>query len=90
MVFNASFELSTLNGTNGFVLNGVDAFDYSGFSVSGAGDVNGDGLDDIIIGAIIADPGGRNNAGESYVVFGSADGFTTNFELAALLSLIHI
>ncbi len=84
MVFTSPLELSTLNGTNGFVLNGVDAFDYSGFSVSGAGDINGDGIDDLIIGAIIADPNGRDNAGESYVVFGNAGGFNASLELSEL------
>ena len=48
---NAIIELSSLDGTNGFVINGIDAFDQSGISVSAAGDVNGDGIDDIIIGA---------------------------------------
>ena len=70
--FSASFELSTLNGTNGFVINGIDVIDQSGGSVSGAGDVNGDGIDDLIIGATGGDPGGNFEAGESYVVFGRA------------------
>ena len=38
--------------------------------MSGAGDVNGDGFADLIVGAPGADPGGRYAAGESYVVFG--------------------
>ena len=46
-----------------------DADDRSGISVSGAGDVNGDGLADFIVGAWLADPGGESAAGESYVVF---------------------
>ena len=52
-------ELSSLNGANGFVLNGIDASEFSGRSVSSAGDVNGDGIDDLIIGAHRADPNGR-------------------------------
>jgi hypothetical protein len=65
-------NLSALNGSNGFVLNGIDAFDLSGISVSSAGDINGDGIDDLIIGAFLADPNGNINAGESYVVFGGS------------------
>jgi uncharacterized protein (DUF2141 family) len=39
------------NGSRGFVLTGIDPHDYTGASVSSAGDVNGDGVDDVIIGA---------------------------------------
>ena len=67
-------DLSMLNGTNGFILNGIDAGDYSGWSVSPAGDVNGDGYDDLIIGVPFADPNGISNAGESYVIYGGATG----------------
>lgn len=60
-------------GIDGFRLDGIDADDKSGFSVSGAGDVNDDGLADLIVGAEGADPGGGNNyAGESYVVFSTS------------------
>jgi len=82
--FGASFDLSTLNGSNGFVLNGVDIYDYSGFSVSSAGDVNGDGYDDILIGAYAASPNGNAAEGESYVVFGQASGFAASFDLSTL------
>ena len=47
--FTAVVDLSTLNGTDGFRLDGLDAGDNSGDSVSSAGDVNGDGFDDILI-----------------------------------------
>ena len=70
----SELDLSDLNGTNGFIINGIDAGDYSGYSVSSAGDVNGDGIDDIIIGANYADPDANSSAGESYVVFGSVRG----------------
>ncbi len=57
-------------GSGGFVINGIDPDDLSGHSVSGAGDVNGDGLADLIVGATGSAPGGNDRAGESYVVFG--------------------
>ncbi|MCT7958467.1 hypothetical protein [Laspinema palackyanum] len=65
-------------GTGGFIINGIDANDQSGFSVSSAGDMNGDGLDDLIVGAPYADPGGNAEAGESYVVFGKTDSTAVN------------
>ena len=82
--FAASLELSHLDGTNGFVINGVDAEDFTGTSVSSAGDVNGDGIDDLIIGASGADPNGNLDAGASYVVFGKNTGFAASLELSAL------
>ena len=66
-------DLSALDGTNGFILNGIDANDNSGISVSSAGDINGDGYDDLIIGANRADPNGINLAGETYVIYGGAN-----------------
>ena len=50
--------------------------------MSGAGDVNGDGIDDLIIGAARAAPNGRTHAGASYVVFGSDQGFPATIDLA--------
>jgi hypothetical protein len=50
------------------IFQGIDGEDSSGASVSSAGDFNGDGVDDLIIGARHA---GKANAGESYLVYGS-------------------
>src|SRR4028118_1007631 len=83
-MFEPTFNLSTLNGSNGFAINGIAANDFSGRSVSSAGDVNGDGFDDLIIGAHLADPNGINGAGQSYVVFGSNSGFSASLNLSAL------
>ena len=82
--FEATFELSDLDGSDGFVLNGIDAFDYSGGSVSSAGDINGDGIDDLIIGAPDADPNGNNYAGQSYVVFGTTEAWSASIDLDIL------
>ena len=81
MAFDSILNLSALDGSNGFVLNGIDGRDYSGRSVSAAGDLNGDGVDDIIIGAFYA----NGRAGESYVVFGGTGvGSSGRLALSAL------
>tara|TARA_R110002072_G_scaffold42064_12_gene118109 strand:+ start:52992 stop:53633 length:642 start_codon:yes stop_codon:yes gene_type:complete len=101
------FGLGSLNGSNGFVLNGIDSGslfrpgDSSGYSVSSAGDMNDDGIDDLIIGALRADPNGNADAGESYVVFGrdpsagcladlTADGLLDFFDVSAFLDAFGI
>src|SRR6267154_620100 len=81
--FGANFELSSLNGTSGFQINGEAAGDNAGFSVSSAGDVNGDGFADFIIGAPNAGPNGAKS-GASYVVFGKSSGFSSNLDLSSL------
>ena len=82
--FASSIALSSLDGTNGFLLVGIDPFDYFGSSVSGAGDVNGDGVGDLIIGANFANQAGGDSEGESYVVFGRSDGFASSIALSSL------
>jgi hypothetical protein len=56
------------------VLEGVSSREQFGESVAGAGDVDGDGFADIIVGSPSADPGGRLNGGEARVFHGSATG----------------
>ena len=69
--FAASLNLAALDGSDGFRLDSAASYDNSGSSVSAAGDVDGDDIDDLIVRA----PGnvtfGGTNAGASYVVFGS-------------------
>ncbi|PWU04176.1 MAG: hypothetical protein C5B43_05005, partial [Verrucomicrobia bacterium] len=75
-IFPNDFYLSSLNGTNGFVINGIKLGDISGYSVNGIGDVNGDGIDDIIIGALAAK--------QSYVIFGSRQPWLPAIDLDSL------
>ena len=80
--FAANIDLSSLNGTTGFKLGGAAANDESGYSVASAGDVNGDGFADLIVGAFEAPNG--TGYGASYVVFGKASGFAANIDLFSL------
>ena len=81
---HASFNVGSLDGTNGYFFGGGNVGDRVGSSVSSAGDVNGDGFDDLIIGVIAAAPDNLSNAGQSYLVFGgqsnlsALDAVTTN------------
>ncbi len=81
--FPAALALSLLDGTDGFVCQGAASGDFAGISVGAAGDVNGDGLDDIVIGAYAADPNGASS-GQSYVVFGTTRGFPAALDLGEL------
>jgi hypothetical protein len=78
-----NFDLAQVNGANGFAIHGAKRLDYSGRSVSGIGDINGDGFGDVIVGARDADAPG-NTSGESYVVFGKASGFAAALTVSAL------
>ncbi len=51
-------------------LAGEEAGDQAGFNVAGSGDVDGDGLDDLLIGAILDDEGGAS-AGAAYLIYGA-------------------
>lgn len=83
--FAANIDLTTLDGTNGFEISGL-AGDQSGFSVASAGDINGDGYADVIVGAPNAGPNGANS-GASYVVYGNSGGFSANINVSDLPGL---
>ena len=61
---------------------GEDAEDRSGISVSGAGDVNGDGYDDFLIGAY-GDEDGGSDAGQTYLILGKSSGWAMDTDLSA-------
>lgn len=77
-----TFDVSNLNGTNGFRVAGVAAGNLTATAVTG-GDINSDGYADLVVGAPGAAPGGRVQAGSTYVLFGAA-GWASNVNLSAL------
>ncbi|WP_052055913.1 FG-GAP repeat protein [Myxosarcina sp. GI1] len=79
--FNLNFDLASLDGKNGFTIQGINKNDRLGFAISNAGDVNGDGFDDLIVGAFNVKVGDNVSAGEVYVIFGREEGFDANFDL---------
>jgi hypothetical protein len=81
--FPTDFDLSSINGTNGFKLSGTAAGNQTANSLASAGDINGDGIDDLIVSSIDAGPHGFAS-GQVYVVFGSASGFPANLDLSTL------
>jgi Ca2+-binding RTX toxin-like protein len=82
--FDASLALATLDGSKGFSLLGNASDDQAGVAAAILGDVNGDGFDDIAVGAHAADPNGVATSGTTYVVFGKATAFPAEFALAGV------
>ena len=70
-------------------LMGIDKPDGSGRGVA-SGDVNNDGVDDLIIGAPDAGPGGGQWTGESYVLFGPLGPGTSSLASAADITIFGI
>lgn len=77
-------DISSLDGQDGFALQNFGAHAVS-LSISPAGDVNGDGMDDVIIGARIATVDESEFAGSAFVLFGNSSiGSSGNLDLSTL------
>ncbi len=76
--FPRTLEVESLDGSNGF------AFTSPATDIKRAGDINGDGLDDFVVGNANASPNGLTGAGVSYVIFGDESGFPASFSISAL------
>lgn len=76
--FPLNVDFTLLDGTNGFIVNGIEQNDSLGRSIH-SGDINGDGIDDLLIGA-----SGANLTGQAYVVFGSRRPFSPALNLSNL------
>ncbi|MCH9644851.1 MAG: hypothetical protein K0U23_08365, partial [Gammaproteobacteria bacterium] len=81
----AEVDVSSFNGSNGIMFRGPGGQDpQAGSSVAVVGDINGDGIGEILIGARYASPGGLQQAGESYLVFSRNTSWPLYTELSGL------
>ena len=75
------YNLYEMDADAGFRIEGDEAGDRSGYKVASAGDINGDGYDDLVV----TSPGVGNNRGVSYIVYGfDYDGIDAGVNLRAL------
>ena len=74
--FSAQINVSTLAQSSGVRILGDEQFGLLGYSVSSAGDVNDDGLNDIVLGA----PGVNSDTGQTYLIYGDDRLFVDGFE----------
>ena len=87
--FPGTVDLSTLDGTDGVRIDGLDGLpwtgsneqEFHGTSVSGAGDVNGDGLDDLIVANA---SNGKIGPGAIYVVYGQEGGLQHGLDVSLI------
>jgi hypothetical protein len=79
--YAANLDLGGLNGTNGFKISGGSQFERTGAVVASAGDLNGDGVADLVIGS---NPSTNFSTNTAYIVFGHAGGFSSNIDLSTL------
>ncbi|WP_395375229.1 integrin alpha [Marinicella sp. W31] len=84
--FGQFFDVSTLDGKNGFKISGLQSSAELGISVSTAGDFNDDGVLDIILGARYFGRDDKNifGVGAAFIVFGKKEGFSSNIDLSDL------
>lgn len=67
--FTASLDVAALSGNNGLTLTAATANDRFGDAVAGGSDINGDGIDDFVVGAPLVNSAGALG-GRAYVFYG--------------------
>lgn len=79
--FGAEVSLDSLDGENGFTIQGKAEYDHLGAQVSGGVDVNADGIDDFVITSRTADTDNLMDAGQSYLFYGKDTGFSATMNV---------
>ncbi len=77
-------NLATGSATRWMRIDGASANDRTGASAAGDGDINGDGRDDVLVGAPLADGGGRSDSGSAYAVYGQGTADPADLDLAQI------
>ncbi len=80
---NLNVSVLRNNTTDGFVITGEAIASYLG-SVSGIGDVNDDGLNDLLVGSPMADVASKIDAGKAHIIWGKSGSTRANIALNAL------
>lgn len=81
--FGGGFDLDDINASSGMTLTGRNTDDRTGARMAPLGDINGDGVDDLFLGAQMNNPYAPR-APTGYVVFGRTEGLATHLDLGAL------
>lgn len=82
--WGSSFDVSTLDGSNGFIINGLEENDFTGMALSSAGDVNRDGIPDFLVGVPSHDTDIGDDKGAGYIIFGNQAIWDAEFDLTTL------
>lgn len=85
-MFPKIFSLDKINGRNGFKIYYVLTSFSTGFPTSSTGDVNGDGIDDILVGDLgaLCTKDETLCKGQSFAIYGKDTGFPEFIELSSL------
>lgn len=85
--FPNPLDLATLTPAQGFSIPGEFPEGVMGFAVAGGGDINNDGLEDLVVSAPYADLGSslaERGAGRIYVIYGQTGNFPPVFDVTTL------
>jgi len=73
--FSEFFDLTLLDGSNGFRVVGWQYWENAGTLAGGAGDLNGDGIDDLYVTADDAEDPNNISTGQVYIIYGKNGSF---------------
>jgi len=82
---SSDIDLANLQSSQGFkIIGGGNEDNLGASSISSIGDINGDGIDDIIIGALGVSSNTLQYSGAYYVIYGRSTGFPETIDVNAL------